>query len=218
MKYLSFSLWGDNPIYNVGAIRNSELWKQIYPDWQMVVYYDNTVPSNTIEQLKLNGVEIIEMSQDIFGCFWRFLISDKYDCEYSIFRDCDSRVSLRERLAVDEWIKSGKTLHVMRDHPYHMIPFGNDNLGILAGMWGIKGNVMSMGDIINDFIKDKKNTYGIDQSFLKILYSKFESDKTTHDEFFEGIRFPIRREPGVFVGGRIDENDNPVGEDYKLVN
>ena len=219
MKYISFSLWGNLPIYNVGAIKNAELCKLIYHDWNVVLYYDSTVPNQTLEALKDLGVELIDMTgSNIYGCFWRFLISDKYDCEYSIFRDCDSRVSLRERLAVDEWIKSGKTLHVMRDHPYHMIPFGNDNLGILAGMWGIKGNVMSMGDIINDFIKDKKNTYGIDQSFLKILYSKFESDKTTHDEFFEGIRFPIRREPGVFVGGRIDENDNPVGEDYKLVN
>jgi hypothetical protein len=33
MKYISFSLWGDKPIYNVGAIKNAELWKNIYPDW-----------------------------------------------------------------------------------------------------------------------------------------------------------------------------------------
>jgi hypothetical protein len=53
MKYLSFSLWGDKPIYNVGAIRNAELWKTIYSDWQMVVYYDNTVPKETIDKLKI---------------------------------------------------------------------------------------------------------------------------------------------------------------------
>jgi hypothetical protein len=51
MKYLSFSLWGDKPIYNVGAIRNAELWKNIYPDWQMVVFYDQTVPKETINEL-----------------------------------------------------------------------------------------------------------------------------------------------------------------------
>ena len=28
-KVISFSLWGDNPIYNVGAIRNAELAKGI---------------------------------------------------------------------------------------------------------------------------------------------------------------------------------------------
>jgi len=30
-KVVSFSLWGDNPIYNIGAIRNAELAKEIYP-------------------------------------------------------------------------------------------------------------------------------------------------------------------------------------------
>ena len=52
MNYVSFSLWGDQPIYNVGAIRNAELMKTIYSDWKMIVYYDNTVPSETIDKLK----------------------------------------------------------------------------------------------------------------------------------------------------------------------
>ena len=51
MNYLSFSLWGDNPMYNIGAIKNAELWKNIYPEWEMVVFYDNTVPTETIEKL-----------------------------------------------------------------------------------------------------------------------------------------------------------------------
>jgi len=32
-KIISFSLWGDNPIYTQGAIRNAELAKEVYPDW-----------------------------------------------------------------------------------------------------------------------------------------------------------------------------------------
>ncbi len=35
MKYVSYSLWGDNPIYGVGAIKNMHQVKEIYPDWQM---------------------------------------------------------------------------------------------------------------------------------------------------------------------------------------
>ena len=69
MKYLSFSLWGDKPIYNIGAIKNAELWKNIYSDWEMVVYYDNTVPINTITSLINLGVKTIDMSNsNIFGC------------------------------------------------------------------------------------------------------------------------------------------------------
>ena len=217
MKYLSFSLWGDKPIYNVGAIRNSELWKEIYPDWQMVVYYDDTVPLDTIEKLESNGVETIQMSEEIFGCFWRFLISDRPDCDYAVFRDTDSRISIREKIAVDEWIESKKSVHIMRDHPYHGIPAGNDRLGILAGMWGIKGNVIPITEMIKKFTLGKNNQYGIDQTFLKTIYSIFENDKFTHDEFFENLPYPIKRENGRFIGERINIDESPFNQDWKLV-
>jgi hypothetical protein len=218
MKYLSFSLWGDKPIYNVGAIRNAELWKNIYPDWQMVVFYDQTVPKETIDELNKLSVQCIDMTdKKIYGMFWRFFSVDLPDSQYSIFRDSDSRISLREKLAVDEWISSGKSLHVMRDHPYHMIPAGNNKLGILGGMWGIKSNVIPLTDMINKFVEGKNLSYGSDQSFLKTIYSIFENDRFTHDEFFEKKPFPIKRENHRFVGDRIDENENPVGEDYKLI-
>jgi hypothetical protein len=217
MKYLSFSLWGDKPIYNIGAIKNSELWKEIYPEWQMVVYYDNTVPSETIEILNSNGVETIHMSDNIFGCFWRFLISDRPDCEYAIFRDTDSRISYRERYAVDSWVSSNKTVHIMRDHPYHRIPAGNDKLGILAGMWGIKGNVIPISEMIKKFISNKSDHYGIDQTFLKVIYSIFENDNLTHDEFFTNNPYPQKRTDSRFVGERINPDGTPSTEDYKLI-
>lgn len=218
MKYLSFSLWGDKPIYNVGAIKNAELWKTIYPDWQMVVYYDDTVPQKTIDKLDELGVITIKNTTDIFGCFWRFLISDNEDCEYAIFRDCDSRISIREKLAVDDWIEKRKSIHIMRDHPAHGIPYGNDRLGILAGMWGIKGNLIPMKNMIENFIKGKKDIYGVDQTFLKIIYSIYENDNTTHDEFFEKKSFPEKRSNPMFVGCRIDEFDNFVGNDHEIFN
>ena len=218
MNYLSFSLWGNKPIYNIGTIKNAELWKSIYPDWQMVVYYDNSVPKETIEKLNELSVTTIDVtSENIYGMFWRFLAESLPDSEYSVFRDSDSRITLREKLAVDEWINSGKSLHVMRDHPAHGIPYGNNTLGILGGMWGIKSNIIPLKEMIIRYSKDKNLGYGSDQTFLKTIYSIFQNDRCTHDEFFEKKPFPIKREYGRFVGDRIDENDNPVGEDYKLV-
>jgi hypothetical protein len=217
MKYISFSLWGDKPIYNVGIIRNAELWKQIYPSWQMIVYYDNSVPKETIDKLIELDVKCVLFDNSVYGMFWRFFAIDAENCEYAIFRDADSRISLRESLAVDEWIKSGKSLHVMRDHPAHRIPAGNDSLGILGGMWGIKNNVIPITTMINNFTKSKEHNYGNDQAFLKLVYSVLENDRCTHDDFFENKPFPIKREPGRFVGERIDEFENYVGEDYKAV-
>ena len=218
MKYLSFSLWGDKPIYNVGAIRNAELWKEIYPEWKMVVFYDNSVPEKTIQKLKSMDVICEDMTgKNIYGMFWRFFAVDLPDSKYSIFRDTDSRISIREKLAVDEWLSSGKTLHVMRDHPYHMIPCGNDTLGILGGMWGIKSKKIPLTKMINSYPNKGKIFYGEDQTFLKTIYSLFEKDRFTHDDFFEKKPFPIKRIEGRFIGERIDENESPVTDDYKLV-
>lgn len=218
MKYLSFSLWGDKPIYNVGAIRNAELWKEIYPEWKMVVFYDNSVPEETIQKLKSMDVICEDMTgKNIYGMFWRFFAVDLPDSEYSMFRDTDSRISVREKLAVDEWLSSGKTLHVMRDHPYHMIPCGNDKLGILGGMWGIKSKKIPLTKMINSYPNKGKIFYGEDQTFLKNIYSLFEKDRLTHDDFFEKKPFPIKRIEGRFIGERIDENESPVTDDYKLV-
>jgi hypothetical protein len=215
MKYISFSLWGDKPIYNVGTIRNAELCREIYPDWKMIVYYNESVPNKTIVDLKNLNCELVDMSNSkMYPCFWRFLPSDLSDCEYIIIRDSDSRISEREKLAVYEWINSGKTLHVMRDHPAHRIPYGSKELGILAGMWGIKGNKFEFEKSILEFQNSNVNLYGVDQTFLGKIYELFSDDKITHDEFFDKTPFPIKRDGSFFVGGRIDEDDNPVGKDH----
>lgn len=218
MNYVSFSLWGDKPIYNVGIIRNAELMNQYYPNWRMVVFYDQTVPKKTIEDLDSKNVLTVEFTnKEIYGMFWRFFALDIDDCEYAIFRDADSRISLRESLAVNLWIESGKSLHVMRDHPYHKIPAGNNQLGILGGMWGIKNGVLPITEMINKFIKSKEHTYGNDQYFLKTVYSSLENDRYTNDEFFEKSPFPILRENGRFVGERINTDEQPLTEDYKMI-
>ena len=217
MKYVSYSLWGNNPIYCIGAIKNMNQIKEIYPDWQMIIYYDNTVPEQYIQELKDGGVICVDVTGESYGMFWRFFTADLPDCEYVIFRDCDSRLSIREKAAVDEWILSKKSIHVMRDHPAHRIPYGNTGLGILGGMWGIKSGIIPLTDLINKYPKSKELQYGNDQTFLKSIFSIFQDDRCTHDEFFENKPFPIKRNPGEFIGSRIDHNDMPVGTDYLAV-
>jgi len=218
MNYVSFSLWGENPIYNVGIIRNAELMEQFYPNWKMIVFFDDSVPTNTIKELQNRNIETrLFLDKSIYGMFWRFFAVDLHDCKYAIFRDADSRISLRESLAVDEWIKSGKSLHVMRDHPYHRIPAGNNQLGILGGMWGIKSGVLPLTEMIYNFSKSKVHNYGNDQTFLKMVYSELKNDRCTHDDFFEKKPFPIQREYGRFIGERIDVNEKPLTDDYKIL-
>ena len=64
MKLITFSLWGQNPKYLIGAIRNAELAKKIYPDWTCRFYVAKSVPSQIILQLeKFDNVEIALLSK-----------------------------------------------------------------------------------------------------------------------------------------------------------
>ncbi len=50
-KIISFSLWGDNPKYTIGAIRNAELTPIIYPGWISRFYCGESVPTEIIKTL-----------------------------------------------------------------------------------------------------------------------------------------------------------------------
>jgi len=213
MRTISYSLWGDNPKYTVGAIRNAELAQDIYPEWISRFYIGNTVPKETIDNLrKIPNTEIIPVSElnNWTGMFWRFSSSYDPNVSISIFRDTDSRLSMREKYAVDEWLLSDKTFHIMRDHPFHRFP-------ILGGMWGFKRNdKYNMQILLNNF--NKTNEYGTDYAFFgTVLYPLIGEDKLVHDEFFDRKPFPIAREVSGFVGEIFDENDMRHPEHYKFI-
>lgn len=204
MKIISFSLWGGNPKYTIGAIRNAELAQDIYPGWMCRFYIDSTVPKEICHQLE-NLPNTLVVYKNIIGdwrsMFWRFDASYDSSCKIIIFRDTDSRLSYREKAAVDLWIKSDKTFHIMRDHPYHNFP-------ILGGMWGYKNNnKYPMQILLESF--NKTNSYGTDYRFLaEELYPLIGDDKLVHDEFFDKKPFPTARDNKEFVGDVFDENNN----------
>lgn len=203
-KLISFSLWGDNPIYNVGSIRNAELAKEIYPDWVCRYYIGKSTPKNTLEKLKtFDNVEIVEMNEegDWTGMFWRFYPASEEGVDVVIVRDCDSRLNLREKEAVLEWLNSDKGFHIMRDHPAH----GTE---ILGGMWGSKkGIIKNMKEMIDEYIKG--NFWQVDQNFLREkIYPIVKNNSLVHDEYFEIKPFPSPRVEKKFVGQAFDDKDN----------
>jgi len=207
-NYISFSLYGDNNFYCLGALENIKLCRTIYPGWVPVVYVDEVVPRHVTSELINNGAIVIHGSPEL-GCnkrTWRFAASLIEDAEKVIFRDADSRVSLRERACVDSWLQSGKALHVMRDHPHHAN-------WIMAGMFGIDARVGSQ--YLADILKIARGIDpGEDQKLLaKILYPVLRKKSLVHDSFFRrepwSTPFPKNREGHQFVGERIDEHGNP---------
>jgi len=221
MKLICFSLWGDAPIYTVGAIRNAEIASEMFPDWICRYYVGNTVPSDIISQLEsMSNTEVIlrDSPGTPHSMFWRFEPAWDSSVEFMLSRDTDSRLGIREKAAVDEWIESGKKLHVMRDHPYHNTP-------IMGGMWGCRPVLLpEMGKMAEEWISTQPDQKGSDQNFLRMIYPMIENNLYTNDEFFESFPFPMNRneDPVVkFVGQVFDENDNYGGDwenDLKQLN
>jgi protein O-GlcNAc transferase len=204
-KVISFSLWGSNPKYTIGAIKNADKALEIYPDWICRYYLGRTVPIQVVEELiKRKNTEIFIMNEEgnWTGMFWRFLAADDPNVDVMISRDTDSRVSLREKAAVEDWLNSDKDFHIIRDHPYHLIE-------ILGGMWGARNHVLTgISKAINQY--QKGDFWQVDQNFLKqIVYPKIKNLAKVHDDFFEKKPLPHKRENFEFIGQVFDENDNP---------
>ncbi len=135
---ISFSLFGDNPKYTVGAIENAKLAPKIYPEWEYRYYVDGSVPVTTIMELMDLGANVIEKrrTRGYEALFWRFECLHDQLVDAWISRDVDSRLNIREKVAVDEWLSYDKTCHIMRDaHNSDLIP-------IPAGMFGIRNDLV----------------------------------------------------------------------------
>lgn len=211
-KILSFSLWGDNPKYTVGAVKNAQLANAIYPEWTCRFYIGRSVPEDIVLQLRsFDNTEIIEMNEagDWTSMFWRFVAADDRHV-IMISRDTDGRLSRRERAAVDAWLASDRDFHIMRDHPDHR------DL-ILGGMWGARnGIVKGISEKIQKY--QQGNYYGIDQNFLAEKIYPFVRDKAfVHDTFLEKKPFPTEYKKWHFVGEPFDEHDNRINRRYASV-
>jgi hypothetical protein len=218
MKVISFSLYGNNPIYTIGCIRNAILKQTIFKDWEMWVYHNDTVHQEILDRLVELNVKLINTNEDngFFGSLWRFRTINDDDIEYFISRDCDSRISERDEVAVNEWILSGKSFHILREHPI------GHGWVMNAGMWGAKGNSISNFMMLTkDYLKNNPriDDKSIDQCFLRdIIHPIVSKDLFLHDEFFnyEGIGTNIKRDRKLddfaFIGESVDENDKPRGD------
>jgi len=193
-KVISFSLWGNSPTYNIGAIKNAELSIINYPDFECWFYiHTDSVPEQTINELrKFQNCKIIFKTGDlnvVKPMMWRFEAIDDSEVEIMMSRDTDTRILPREVLAVNEWLNSDKLFHIMRDHPHH-------NFCILGGMFGTRKNpqIQSWKTQIDKINQNGNRDY--DQDFLRNhIYPIIKNDSIIHASFNKSethaIKFPI---------------------------
>lgn len=227
MKIISYALWGDNPMYWVGALENIKLAKKYYPEWTCRFYIDKEAKKEFIETIVGENVEVALLDSNIKstadrdkfdhpGLFWRFLAIEENNIV--LFRDCDSRISEREVAAVDEWLESDKDFHIMRDHPHHAVP-------ILSGMWGCKSNSLDIKSLIDKWkLFPNKGRYAADdQDFLgQFVYPLINGNTLEHSEFGISYGQPITnfktiRNNHEFVGDVFDENNTRNPEYWKMI-
>jgi len=225
IRVVSFCLYGVRNHYRIGALKNVDLCKEFYPGWEIWFYVSPTIPRDLLVELKDKGATIlvVEDIDDAYFMNYRFFPPSDERVEYAIFRDTDSRVDAREAAAVNEWIKEGTGLHIMRDHPWHG-PSPTHHM-MLGGMWGVKGD--KLRDVKEILLPHKMpSNHGYDQRLITaLIYPRFTEDKTVHDEFFDKKPWPLPRkkikvngyggrEMCTFTGCQYSEDDQPTHPEH----
>lgn len=210
-RVISFSLWGSKPTYMVGILRNVDMAKTFYPDFECWVYlHVDTVPTDIEDKLRTrDNVKIIHKTGDLSlvkPMMWRFESIDDPEVEINMSRDCDTTILIREKLAVEQWLVSGKTFHIMRDHPQHIAY-------IMGGMFGTR-KIAKLPIWRTEMEKYKQaGIYMYDQDFLRdCIYPLIQTDSIVHTSFLStgvenAMRFPTEYDAQYnFVGQYINEN------------
>lgn len=216
-KVVSYCLYGSDTKYFVGAIKNAVLASKYLPDWESRFYVQRDVEEALIQPLySIDNVRVIRVDKPSDNTFTlaRFLVFADPTVDVAVCRDTDARLSAREILAVEEWLNSGLSFHVMKDHPIgHSYP-------ISAGMFGAKADALrNIDKAIDTYFSGaiSLDFYGIDQKFLLekvyplvlnscMYHSEHYICKTYGDSVQKSFPTPDRY-PDNHIGAALDEND-----------
>lgn len=208
---IGFSLWGDEPRFISGAIRNAEAAARIYPGWTCRFYCDDSVPPNVRSHLLDLGAQVRMMNEagrSLDGRFWRLLVINDESVKRFQIRDCDSILNAREQAAVEEWLLSGWYFHVMRDFVSH-------SQVIVGGLWGGVGGVLPPLETLLEHFNPAGASDGGDLRFLRqMVWPTIRQSALSHDSVFTGS-LGSRPFPGIrpnWNGGFSEENSSGMIE------
>jgi len=193
MKIISFSVWGNDPTFLDGAVANAHLTDVIYPGWVCRIYCRDDVPHHYREKFEALDAQVVVMQETRGaweGLFWRFFPIFDPQVTHTIVRDCDSRINVREKKAVAEWLLSTKELHAMRDHIEHT------TVPIMGGMWGCR-----YWPVMEDLIRTWTafGAKGDDQAFLQQkVWPRMREQAMVHDQWPEGTDVDISEKDPLY--------------------
>jgi len=237
-KVIAMSLYGKDPRYTWGVLRNAQLVPVHLPDWTLRVYIaadpvppQLAVPPRIVNKLRLLGVEIARVSttgNNMAPRNWRLIVADDQSLDYFLVRDADSRLSEREAAAVRDWLsmavadknrlaQSTSMLHCVRDHPKHA------NQAIIDGLWG--GRPRALRSRLNKSIADipglvsARSLKDASAVMSDILWPVVADVAYCHDSVSSCDRwtpltsrhqFPTSREGREYLGQKFDQHQELV--------
>ena len=212
-QVISYSLYGNQLRFLVGAIKNAQLAQVFFPGFTVRYYVGESVPTWTRSTLDLfPNVEQVEVDlpENSLARMWRFKAICDPTVDVVLSRDCDARLSLREAEAHQEFLDSGFGFHIIRDHPT-----GHGYL-ISAGMFACRTKDLHFFQKIWDETP-LRDTYMQDQEFMAHqIYPHVAANCLIHDEYYNYMPTPpsiktiIKRKrinTVCHIGAALDEND-----------
>jgi len=101
----------------------------LYPDWVVRIYHDAKDDKRLADEFRSYGhvdlcyaVQVLAERQlwpKTFAMNWRFLPLIDPTVDFFMSRDADSPILKREAAAVQHWLETNRTFHIMRDNPRH---------------------------------------------------------------------------------------------------
>ena len=199
-KCISYTLYQSSedpvsPIYTNGFLLNVDQARILFPGWKIYLYLDTRLNGsdvhNIITSFHSDIVTIVWKTNNVshsshFGHTWRFLVADNEKCDRWIVRDTDDRMSIRTLQAVLDWIWSGRSFHIMRDHVLHDGPI---LAGLFGGVKGCLGDGIKMEDLLAKYfskLESKPDDFWSDQNFLaEVVFPRIRNSFLVHDDYLD---------------------------------
>jgi hypothetical protein len=212
-QVISYSLYGQQLKFLVGAIKNAQLAQRFFPGFTVRFYVGKSVPTWCRSTLALfPNVEIIpvDAEENSLARMWRFRAVLDPSVDVVLSRDADARLSYREVLAHQEFLDSQFDFHIIRNHPT-----GHGYL-ISAGMFACKNKGMHFFEKLWSEAP-LRDTYMQDQEFLSShIYPQIAGNVLVHDPYYnyqpshpsKKTMIPRKKINTVcHIGAALDEND-----------
>jgi tetratricopeptide (TPR) repeat protein len=191
---IAYTLWGNQPRYHVPLLENTRIRPHLFPEWTLRVYHDQSVDQAVLARLTAGGVQLRPMAlpADVpryHALLWRFAVVADPGVQRFLIRDADSLLTVKERVAVDAWLRSEFHFHAMRDWYSH-----TDLL--LAGMWGGVGGILpAPAELLRAYTPWRVENDHLDQDLLSaVVWPAIRGNVLIHDSIFQpclgSVAFP----------------------------